>query len=162
MSAPRRYVVRLIGHGGQLVGHRYVLSYQAIDGIAAVSVPMAEMRRLLAETGGNTVAVLQPMEKALRAWGYDTLMVLPAQTQVVALHEVPAYAEGDRPTWEQLFDEARRLEVESAKLLLAAQAVLERVATFLGSAQSSDEVQELRHAVDAVASAVAAAYVAKG
>ena len=160
MSAAKRYVIRIIGHGGQLIGHRYVLSYQAIGSVAAVSIPQAEMRRLLAETNGNTVAVLQPMAAALKAKGYETLMVLPAQTGVVDLVEVGGCT--GETNWEALFDNARQLEIESAKLMLAAAATLERVEAFLEQVQSVPGAQELRHEVDAVANAVASAYVMKG
>ena len=90
MQEVKRYEMRLIGHDRRILGVRYVLTMQAIGRVAAVSLPMAEARRLFGETGGATSTVLKPMEEALREQGYDTLMLLPAHTKVVELVEVPA------------------------------------------------------------------------
>ena len=156
----RRYVLRLLGHGDRLVSTRYHLSYQAIDRMAAVSIPQAEMRRLFLEYNGNTQALLAPMSEALLARGYDTLMVVPAQTQVVELLEVPSY-EGS-PTWEQVFDDASRLEVESAKLMLEVAHTLERLSVFLRSTLSREEAAAMSPHVEGLAARLAAAYGTKG
>jgi len=158
----RRYLVRLIGHDGKLVGQRYTLSYQAIDKLAAVSIPQAEMLRLFGETGGNTVAVLAPMADSLKARGYDTLMVLPAQTRIVELVEVQNGGTGEAPVdYAQAFDDARRIEVESAKLLAECTATLLRVAAFLATSKDGGAA-ELRAEVALAANRCAANYVSKG
>jgi hypothetical protein len=102
------------------------------------------------------------MADALKARGYDTLMVLPAQTQVVELVEVNGGGTGDAPVdYEQLFDEAHALFIRTAQLLAECTETLTRVATFL---QGSKEpgAQPIQAAVVGLAARVAAAYVAKG
>lgn len=156
---PRRYVVRMIGHNGQLIGHRYVLTYQVVDRIAAVTVPQSEALRLFGETGGNTAAVLAPIAEALREKGYDTLMVLPAQSQLVELSEVGTG--GPIAGYTELFDEARRLELESAKLLAECAATLIEVSWLhkpSDGAQSAALAVRLRD----LANRCAQAYVRKG
>ena len=161
MSA-RRFVIRVLGYRGQLIGHRYVLSYQAIDRIAAVEVPQAEMLRLFGETAGNTVAVLAPMAEALKSKGYSTLMVLPAQTQVVELIEVAGGGSGDAPgDYAALFDDAHRLEVESARLLAECTETLVRAVTFLRGSKEPGS-QQIVGQLTALAQRTAAAYVSKG
>jgi hypothetical protein len=159
----RRYVVRLIGHDGKLVGQRYTLSYQAIDRLAAVSIPQAEMLRLFSETGGNTAAILAPMSESLKARGYDTLMVVPAQTRIVELSETASGHPDDPQMIQQAawFDEARRVEGESAKLLVECTAMLLRVASFLAASREAG-ASELRVEVSLAANRAAVNYVTKG
>jgi len=131
---PRRYVLRVIGHGGELVSQRYNLQYQAIGKLAALSVPQAELERLLQDAHGNVSAVLTPMSAALREKGYDTLMVIPAQSAVVELHELPnSPPEAPTPTPEQLFERAKELEVRTARLLLQAREMLAELANRPGT-----------------------------
>ena len=158
----RRYVIRLIGHDGKLVGQRYTLSYQAIDRLAAVSIPQAEMLRLFSEAGGNTAAILAPMSESLKARGYDTLMVVPAQTRIVELVEIVGGGTGEAPRdYDRLFDDARQVEVESARLLAEATATLVRVASFLAASKEAGAA-ELRAEVSLAATRCAVNYVAKG
>lgn len=151
-----RYVLRLIGHQGKVIGHRYALTFQAIGRMAAVVVPQAEMLRLLGETGGNTSAILTPMKEALEARGYDTLMVVPAQTQVVEL-----VREGEASLDEPVHEEAARLQRESARLLVECAQVLMRVRGALEKC-SDPEAPAIRSQVDGLAHRVAIAYVSQG
>lgn len=153
-----QYVFRVLGHQGQVISQRYLLSYQAIGNMAAVVIPQAEMLRLFGETGGNTQAVLAPMREALNARGYTTLMVLPAQAQIVELVPTPS---GGEPTMERLLDDAGKLQLESARLLAECAATLMEVRAYMD--RLKDPVATaLKSKVELTAHRVATAYVSKG
>ena len=156
----RRFVLQVIGHAGELLSSRYLIQYQAIDKLAAVSIPQAEMLRIARETNGNTSAVLAPMQEALIKRGYDTLMVLPAQAAIVELKEIPPPGLGTTCV-DELFERAKSVELKSAKLLLESMRLLEHVAGALERYKDPDAAM-LRSRVDAVLREVAIDYVQKG
>ncbi len=164
-TGAHRYVLRLIGHDGRLIANRYTLTYQAIDKMAAVVIPQAEMNRVFTEYGGNTAAMLGPMSEALKARGYETLMVLPAQAAIVELAEVPANETttfANAPTWGEIFDQARAAELESAKLLLEAADTLKRLTLFLRSTMAREEAAAMLPHVEQLGRRLAEHYVSKG
>ncbi|MFA4974607.1 MAG: hypothetical protein WC683_18535, partial [bacterium] len=140
------------------------LTYQAIDKLAAVVIPQAEMNRVFTEYGGNTALMLGPMAEALKARGYETLMVLPAQAAIVELVEVPANEAtlGNAPTWGEIFDQARAAELESAKLLLEAADTLKRLTLFLRSTMAREEAAAMLPHVEQLGRRLAEHYVSKG
>lgn len=67
----------------KLVTCKRIVRFQAIGKIAAMAIPTAEMHRLWVECDGNLDKGLAPIREALRAEGFTSLFVLPAQTMLV-------------------------------------------------------------------------------